>query len=432
MAIDNISANDAWEKLINHFHIEEIVHSQGCFSINANQIKKYKEPRLMAKWDSSSQLPRALRSRHLNILPTSRRTYIISDFLLYQDIPPLEECVERMIHVDLPDYETINANSITSEATAIDALVLSGILDHFLSDGRNVATFHGRMGTGQFKFEVNTRHGGKLCVSVDNAQCEIDGGFENDYSVVILEAKNVVHDDFHIRQLYYPYRLWQQKVQKPIRLVFSIYSNQIFRLFEYRFTNLIDYSSIELVKFKNYSLQDTSINIEDLKSVYESTVVLTDDNMDSCSIPFIQANSMDRVISLLENLYHNPMSSQQIAQFMNFVPRQSDYYYNAGKYLGLFDKTVIDSQRVVRLTKEGEKIYQLNYKARQLELVGRMFEHRIFYDSFKIIIETGDLPDISTIASMMRQFHVCDTGQIERRASSVLSWLRWMLNLTLI
>ena len=79
-------------------------------------------------------------------------------------------------------------------------------------------------------------------------------------SVVIMEAKNVVHEDFHVRQLYYPYRLWRSRVKKPIRLVFSVYSNMIYRLFEYRFATPEDYSSIEPVQAKNYSLQDTKIS----------------------------------------------------------------------------------------------------------------------------------------------------------------------------
>lgn len=76
------------------------------------------------------------------------------------------------------------------------------------------------MGTGCFDFEVDTLRKTKgKSVSI-NAQCEIDGGFENEASVVIMEAKNVVHEDFHVRQLYYPYRLWRSRVKKPIRTCF--------------------------------------------------------------------------------------------------------------------------------------------------------------------------------------------------------------------
>ena len=427
---NNLSANDAWKALIEKYDIVGKIANNGVFHIKASQIKEFREPRLMAKWDSTDSLPEVLRSKKINILPDSRSSYVMSDFILYQEIPELEEKVEKMTHVELPDYESIDVNNISSEANAINVLLLSGILDDFLGTSENVSTFNGRMGTGVFDFEVDTYRNIKRRIHVDNAQCEIDGGFENDTSVVIMEAKNVVHDDFHIRQLYYPYRLWKTRVSKPIRLVFSIYSNQIYRLFEYRFRELEDYSSIELVKSKNYSLQDTEISLDELIAVRKKTVITTDDNMDNTDIPFIQANSMDRIINLLENMYENPMTSQQIAELMDFLPRQSDYYFNAGKYIGLFEKKTDDKQVVVELTALGNRVFKLNYKERQLKLVSLILEHKIFAHFFDTVIEGGELPDTADIEKMMRELNVCNEPQINRRASSVYGWLKWIFNLT--
>lgn len=427
---NNLSANEAWKVLIDKYNILEEVQENGCYHIKASQIKQFKEPRLMAKWDSTDALPKVLRDNKINILPDSRSSYVIGDFLLYQEIPILEENVTQMAHVELPDYESIDVNNISSEANAINVLLLTGILDDFLNTNNNVATFNGRMGIGEFEFVVDTTRNIKQKISVNNAQCEIDGGFENNDSVVIMEAKNVVHEDFHIRQLYYPYRLWKNKVNKPIRLVFSVYSNMIYRLFEYRFNILEDYSFIELVRTKNYSLQDTTITLDDLFRVRKDTLVKTDDNMDNSDVPFIQANSMERIISLLENMYENPMTSQQIAELMDFEPRQSDYYYNAGKYLGLFEKVNEDKQRVVALTSLGNKVFKLNYKERQLKIVELILEHQIFSDLFDGMIKTGDMPNKKDIEDEMRALHVCDEGQIVRRASSVYGWLKWIFNLT--
>ena len=427
---NNLSANDAWKALIEKYDIVDKIANNGVFHIKASQIKEFREPRLMAKWDSTDSLPEVLRNKRINILPDSRSSYVMSDFILYQEIPELEEKVEKMTHVELPDYESIDVNNISSEANAINVLLLSGILSDFLGTGENVSTFNGRMGTGVFDFEVDTYRNIKRRIHVDNAQCEIDGGFENDTSVVIMEAKNVVHDDFHIRQLYSPYRLWKTRVSKPIRLVFSIYSNQIYRLFEYRFRELEDYSSIELVKSKNYSLQDTEISLEELISVRNETKITTDDNMNNTDIPFIQANSMDRIINLLENMYENPMTSQQIAELMDFLPRQSDYYFNAGKYIGLFEKKMDDKQVVVELTALGNRVFKLNYKERQLRLVSLILEHKIFAHFFDTVIENGQLPDTADIKKMMRKLNVCNEPQINRRASSVYGWLKWIFNLT--
>lgn len=432
MRKNTVSADAAWKKLIEKYDIVNKVATDGIFHIKASEIKEFKEPRLMAKWDCHAVLPPALKGRKLNILPDSRSSYVLGDFLLYEKIPELNESVNKMDFVELPSYETIDANHISSEANAINVLILSGILDDFLENKgmETVETFQGRMGTGEFDFFVDTVRGKKQKVSVKHAQCEIDGGFENDRNVIILEAKNVVHEDFHVRQLYYPYRLWKNKVSKPIRLIFSVYTNMIFRLFEYRFEDEKDYSSIKLVKKKNYSLQDTSIDIGDLIEVRKNTEVIYSDDQKKYKIPFIQANSFERIISLLENIQENPMTTDQIAEWMDFDKRQSDYYYNAGAYIGLFSKKKEDNQTKVFLTKLGREVFRLNYKERQLKLVALILQHQIFADCFDKILENGgEMPDKTVIAALMRKYNVCNEGQIVRRAGSVQAWLKWIFNL---
>ena len=424
----DFSVNEAWVELIKKYDIENIVKRKGYFQINSKQIKEYKEPRLMAKWDSSDCLPKVLQDKHLNILPESRSSYVMGDFLLYQEIPELKEHVSKMAHVDLPEYESIDIHHVHSEANAIHVMTLTGILDDFLQVERNVATFSGRMGTGNFDFYVDTFYGGKQNIHVSKAQCEIDGGFENDDSVVIIEAKNVVHRDFHIRQLYYPYRLWKEKVKKPIRLVFSVYSNMIYRLFEYRFDEIEDYSSISLVKSKNYSLQDTTITQEDLLNVRRDTEITENDDKDKRKVSFPQANVMEKVISLMENLYHNPVTKQQIAELMNFDERQSDYYYNAGCYLELFQKAENNDRELTRL---GERVFKMNYKERQLHIVSLILKHKIFADFFDSIINTGSLPNKKEIEERMIALNICNNcDTLSRRANSVLGWLKWIFNLT--
>lgn len=431
MSNKSITANDAWAMLIEKYDIVNKVIKDGLFHIKASEIKAYKEPRLMAKWDCIAALPTVLKKYNLNILPDSRSSYVLGDFLLYKEIPELQEEVFNMDYVEIPDYETIDINNISSEAVAINVLVISGILDDFLGVDGTVQTFSGRMGTGEFDFVVDTVRGNKQKIFVKNAQCEIDGGFENEHEVVIMEAKNILNEEFHVRQLYFPYRLWRKKVTKPIRLIFSIYSNMIFRLFEYRFVEINDYSSIELIKTKNYSLQDTTIDIEDLIEVRNNTKICYQDNQyDDLKVPFIQANSFERVISLLENMKDNPMTKEQIAALMVFDERQSDYYYNAGAYLGLFEKKREDKISKVFLTKLGDNVFSLNYKERQLKFVELILKHQIFADCFDMVINSdGELPNIETIERLMREYNVCNEGQINRRASSVQGWIKWIFNL---
>ncbi|SFE22250.1 hypothetical protein SAMN02910327_00693 [Peptostreptococcaceae bacterium pGA-8] len=428
-----MNVNEAWSKLFEKYDILNKIQSEGAFFITANQIKEFKEPRLMAKWDSSENLPSIFKKYSINILPISRNGYVLSDFKLYEPIPELGEHITEMQKVEIPEYETIDIGNISSEANAINVLMLSKILDDFLDEDDNVATFNGRMGTGIFSFRVDRHRGSPFKVDVKNAQCEIDGGMENNNSVVILEAKNVVHPDFHIRQLYYPYRLWASKVVKPIRLVFSIYSNQIYRLFEYVFEDKDNYSSIRLVKSKNYSLQDTDIALNELYDVYSDVKVIYDDNQNNTNIPFIQANSFERIISLMEILFEENKTTEEIAETMEFDLRQSDYYYNAGKYLGLFEKKdVEDEEKIVKkvsLSKLGKDTVKLRYKERQLKLVSLILEHEIFNKLFIKVYNSGELPTKEEIQNIMRENNVCNEGQIVRRSSSVYSWLKWIFNL---
>ena len=428
-----MNVNEAWSKLFEKYDILNKIQSEGAFFITANQIKEFKEPRLMAKWDSSENLPSIFKKHNINILPISRNGYVLSDFKLYEPIPELGEHITEMQKVEIPEYETIDIGNISSEANAINVLMLSKILDDFLDEDDNVATFNGRMGTGIFSFRVDRYRGSSFKVDVKNAQCEIDGGMENNNSVVILEAKNVVHPDFHIRQLYYPYRLWASKVVKPIRLVFSIYSNQIYRLFEYVFEDKDNYSSIRLVKSKNYSLQDTDIALNELYDVYSDVKVIYDDNQNNTNIPFIQANSFERIISLMEILFEENKTTEEIAETMEFDLRQSDYYYNAGKYLGLFEKKdVEDEEKIVKkvsLSKLGKDTVKLRYKERQLKLVSLILEHEIFNRLFIKVYNSGELPTKEEIQNIMRENNVCNEGQIVRRSSSVYSWLKWIFNL---
>ena len=433
--MEKINVSDAWQVLIDKYDISTEISNNGFFKISASQIKEVKEPRLMAKWNSSEQLPNSLKKNKINLLPDSRSSYILSDFLLYQELPKVVEHVKNMAKVELPDLQTINVDNISSEANAINVLQISGILEDFLEldvDDVLYATFNGRMSSGKFDFKVDTRRQIQLKVDVDRAQIEIDGGFESDHCVVVLEAKNVLHEDFHIRQLYYPYRLWESKVDKPVRLIFSIYTNKIFRLMEYRFKEKENYSSIELVRTKNYSLEDTSITLDEIKDVYDSIkdIEVISDNMNvEDSVPFIQADNFERIVSLLENMYENPMTSEEIIELMKFTTRQRDYYFNAGKYLGLFQKLKEDKVRKYGLTNIGVAVYKKSYKERQLELVKLILSHRIFRDLFGEILETGVIPDKGRVVELELEYNVCSIDVASRRATSVISWLNWIFTL---
>ncbi|WP_434325734.1 DUF7226 domain-containing protein [Mycoplasma leachii] len=159
----------------------------------------------------------------------------------------------------------------------------------------------------------------------------------------------------------------------------------------------------------------------------ETKVIYTDNQYESDTV-FIQADSFWRIIDILEFLSRKTKTKKQIAQIMNFTDRQADYYFNAGKYLKLWDKNKNTKQ--VFLTNIAKKIIKLNYKQRQLKLVSLILEHKIFNELFIQTYTNQQFPTKEKIISIMLENNVCSKNLVERRSNSVFAWIKWIFNLT--
>ena len=196
---------DAWKALFEKYQIQDAIESKGSFQISAETIKEFREPRLMTKFDFRSQLPSVFKESQLSILPITRGDYLISDIKTFEVLP--DSTTAPLIDKTIPsNIESLDFSSITSEAMAINCAFVTGILTDFVEEDSLLPTVNGRMKSDSFWFTIDRSNTEKesLSVSVNNAQIEIDAGFEGEMSLVLLEAKNKVCADFMVRQLYYP------------------------------------------------------------------------------------------------------------------------------------------------------------------------------------------------------------------------------------
>ena len=123
---------------------------------------------------------------------------------------------------------------LVSESIALNCANACGILQDFLEDSNLVP--HSKRPHGFRFFYLPDPHGGRLAnVAVNNAQIEIDAAYEGAGCLSLFEAKRDLSEDFLIRQLYYPFRVWSNRITKPIKPVFFIFSNGMFFLYEYQF-----------------------------------------------------------------------------------------------------------------------------------------------------------------------------------------------------
>ena len=406
-----------WEKVLEQDEYRSKLATNGFFRISPNTIKAIsdREPRLMAKHDSTAARPHLFKELGLNIIPLSRYEYLVGEFDLFAEFP--EDDLGPVRFMPFPDgIESLTPDGITSEAAALNASALSGILADFLGADHLHATVAGRMSSGDINVELACGN-----FQVSKAQMEIDAGFEASNLLCLVEAKNHLSDDFNIRQLYFPYRRFRTEVSKPVTSVYQVYSNGIFHLYQYDFTDPLRPESITLVKAARYTLSSSRITLDVLNKLLNSVAIEPEP-----ATPFPQADSFARVINLCEQLQLSPLSVDEITENYDFTPRQTNYYTSAAKYLGL----VTDTKRIWSLTDAGIRVMEAQRNERNIELIKALARHQVFHQALATALKYNEVPDKPAIINIMNASNL-GLGQAttQRRAGTVLSWVQWVWDL---
>lgn len=414
----------AWESLFDKYHILAAIEQNGQFIISANQIKEFREPRLMTKFDHKINLPNIFASNNLSILPITRGDYVISSFSAYKEFDEPSQDVQR---VSIPAHiQSLMPQFLVSEAIALNCANACGILNDFLEDDELVPTVSGRMSSGSFEFGINTALGTKN-ITVSNSQIEIDAAYEGIHYLSLFEAKRDLSDDFLVRQLYYPFRVWSERVTKTVKPVFLIFSNGMFNLYQYQFETPQNYNSLRLVKQKNYVIA-TEICLADIENLLRTVPLVQEPD-----ISFPQADRMSRIVNLIELLNEKPMTKQDITSEYAFDERQTNYYTDAGRYLGLIDKAHDEAGNILfQLSACGHRIMSMEYKERQLALVTQILMHKVFNEALKLHLQCGEMPDKQTIIQIMKRsslYRVEADSTYLRRSSTVVGWINWILGI---
>ena len=412
--------NDAaWEKAFEDLNILDEIEKNGILEVGAKQLIKYREPRLMCKADTSGQRPEIFQKNHLNILPNTRGSYIIGRFDNFTNLSINDHIPIETIHI--PNYiRTFDKFAITSESNALNVAYISGVFDEIVGNNtfKFLPTISGRLGTGEFDFLID---GYK--VNVKNSQMEIDASFENDNSVVLIEAKNRIPIDFNIRQLYYPYRYYHSLVRnKKIYPIFMTYSNSIYQFHVYEFKEAMDMKSIRKIGQKNFII-NKSLNLsnKELMKIYKS--VLPEDDL--LNIPFPQADSITRIMAILD-AFDKDKTNDELSEEMGLVTRQGQYYMRAMEYLGLVEKYDNNSRLTSfgKTVKAEEDIYLKN-----ILLIKSILKKRIFRDAFIEYLLYEEINKNKTVRKLMELYKINDTTA-QRRFNTIKSWIEWIFSFT--
>lgn len=360
-----------------------------------------REPRLMMKFDHSELLPPKLKNHGAFILPLRNGLYAI---LQGQGYHRPEPCPAALDFSRQTAFRLGTTQTGLSEMQHLDEAYNSGLLAHFLAEPVLYPTIRGRKRSPQFTFEY-----GRHSLEVAGVQVEIDGGFEGRNSVTVVEAKIGECQDFHLRQLYYPFRFWSTQTQKKIRPVFFTYDpvDQLYRLREYRFDPPQVYGPPRLVKAAAYRLVDPSGPLSRPLPVRQSGPVPQADRLDKVAIiPFLVSEG------------HN--TPEALAPLLEFTPRQGRYYLDAASSLGLLDRSY-------RLTELGQEYLTSSPAIRHQLLARAVLGLPLAQEVLvSLLLSPGGAMTKSDFLELARRSTIeLSSNTATRRAQTLWSWLAW-------
>jgi len=247
-----------WEKIFKDYKIDKHNFNKSPFKLKAGQIKKAchnfketgeKEVRILCKQDNREKRPQVFQDKDLFLLPIKNGEYVIIKGEGYIDIPRIKKTEE--IYTSKLDFQLDTSLIGNSEMQHLDFAYAASLIKTFTEDESLVLSIRGRKYTPKFSFKVNTHN-----IGVEGVQTEVDAGYEGKNQVVLIEAKSPDTKNIIIRQLYYPFRQWKSHTKKTIMILFFEKNNDIYSIWQFKFNDVYNYNSIELVKSSKYKIRE--------------------------------------------------------------------------------------------------------------------------------------------------------------------------------
>ena len=242
----------SWKKIFDDYEILKHDFDKSPFSLSATQIKRAcqrfketgeKEVRILCKQDSREDRPDIFVKNNLFLLPVKNGYYSIIKGDGYIDIPEVKK--EVIVYSSKLDFQLDTTKIGDSEMQHLDYAYAASLIRTFTDDLSLVLTIRGRKYTPDFEFYV-----GKQLIKVSGVQTEVDAGYDGKSQIVLIEAKNFSATNVIIRQLYYPFRQWQEHTKKKVVTIFfdKTRDEDVYSIWQFEFTDSKNYNSIKLVK----------------------------------------------------------------------------------------------------------------------------------------------------------------------------------------
>lgn len=299
-----------------------------------------------------------------------------------------------------------------SEQVFLNRAYSTGLVERFATLSGLSAPLQIRIDTPPFNFRLD-----KSTISVDRAQIEIDAVTESPDTLITIEAKIGVPATFNIRQIYYPFRTFLQKMKKVRNLLFCYEPiNSVYKFWEYEFSPYDKLDGIKLVRRKKYQIKvSKSLSTKQFQSV--SPV------QEKIKIP--QADKIEKIIQFPPRIAEGYDTSEKMTGVFGFTNRQSSYYRHAAEILGL----VRNDRYRYKLTDRGEEYLKLPAEKKSSFICKLILEFPIINSIFlEVSSDPRKVITRQDIIQLLKGQSDITGDTLFRRTRTIISWFKWIRN----
>lgn len=416
------SKNDiAWKEILaENPQILRSVNETGFFDVSADMIRQHREPRLACYMNFREHRPKPFKEHDLSILAINNGRYRLARTDPFIDLSSQMPVRNRELpRFKIPQEVTLlNPTNLSSESKALDAALVSGILNEVFEDEVSLV-LRGREFSSNFSFNlpvVNSNNNDMIKYEIDHVTIEVDGGYEGNRGLYLVEAKCTSmaegQSGMSCRQLLYPHLNYGERLNKSVSTYLMLFEPRTCVYLFYKFHpdskgargNILEYR----YKCQLESTKQLTCRYRDLFEVNASAT-----NTNNLA-PFPQADRFERVIDAYRHLAFNGPTEKDKIISDNLDPRQFRYYIDALIWMKLAHKT---ESNLIELTNRGLLYRVMDDKNRLFEFAKIVVSNDVFHAALR--------GEGALAKQMMREYRVNSERTIERRMQTVKSWLKY-------
>lgn len=249
----------SWNRVFDELDLWEHDFKSKPYKVRAREINEIchdyhraieREARLLCKQDTRESRPQVFKDKELFVISTKHGEYTILHGEGYFDL--LEPKKRKHFKVG-KSWDSVTEKFGDSETTYLTHSYNIGLFESIAKEKLPMIGWRGNHRLSEFKMNI-----GNYRIPVKGVQFEVDGMYEGENTIMLVEAKNRKVTNSRIQQLYYPYiqlkhEMKKKGIKKKIQILFfQKHENNVYDIWKLKFKRVKDYNSIILEDSNRY------------------------------------------------------------------------------------------------------------------------------------------------------------------------------------